>query len=137
MKTWAISMGATHYTHCVSAFTGATAEKPMLVLTFNGRVGMEKFGGWQLGSARVDASSFPNGGIANPLKQGLLQAWDTTSPAIFNMVSTLCYTQLFVAYTGEALITRAPLFKKKNNWALNGHADGAAYCRCKVLLIKT
>lgn len=84
MKTWAISMGATHYTHWFQPLTGATAEKHDAFFDFSpeGRL-MEKFGGGQLVQQESDASSFPNGGIRNTFEARGYTAWDPTSPCFF------------------------------------------------------
>lgn len=111
MKTWAISMGATHYTHWFQPLTGATAEKhdAFFDLLPNGK-GMEKFGGGQLVQQEPDASSFPSGGIRNTFEARGYTAWDPTSPA-FIYGTTLCIPTVFVAYTGEALDNKAPLLR--------------------------
>ena len=66
MKAWALSLGATHYTHWFQPLTGATAEKhdSFFEPTGNGEA-MEKFSGGMLVQQEPDASSFPNGGIRN------------------------------------------------------------------------
>ena len=114
MKTWAISMGATHYTHWFQPLTGTTAEKHDAFFDFSpeGRV-MEKFGGSQLVQQESDASSFPNGGIRNTFEARGYTAWDPTSPA-FLYGTTLCIPTVFVAYTGEALDNKAPLLRALN-----------------------
>lgn len=114
MKTWAISMGATHYTHWFQPLTGTTAEKHDAFFDFSpeGRV-MEKFGGGQLVQQESDASSFPNGGIRNTFEARGYTAWDPTSPA-FLYGTTLCIPTVFVAYTGEALDNKAPLLRALN-----------------------
>ncbi|PCE64348.1 glutamine synthetase III family protein [Sediminicola luteus] len=111
MKTWAISMGATHYTHWFQPLTGSTAEKHDAFFEINkeGRA-VEKFGGGQLVQQEPDASSFPNGGIRNTFEARGYTAWDPTSPA-FVYGSTLCIPTIFVAYTGEALDNKAPLLR--------------------------
>ena len=64
MKTWALSKGATHYTHWFQPLTGATAEKHDAFFDpIEGGRAVEKFGGNQLVQQEPDASSFPNGGI--------------------------------------------------------------------------
>ena len=64
MKDWAMSKGATHYTHWFQPLTGATAEKhDAFFESINGSLAMEKFDGEQLVQQQPDASSFPNGGI--------------------------------------------------------------------------
>ena len=66
MKSWAISKGATHYTHWFQPLTGTTAEKhdSFFDLTMDGKA-VEKFKGSALVQQEPDASSFPNGGIRN------------------------------------------------------------------------
>lgn len=114
MKAWAISMGATHYTHWFQPLTNATAEKhdAFFDLSSDGRA-MEKFGGGQLVQQESDASSFPNGGIRNTFEARGYTAWDPTSPA-FLYGTTLCIPTVFVAYTGEALDNKAPLLRALN-----------------------
>ena len=111
MKAWALSMGATHYTHWFQPLTGATAEKhdAFFDILPNGRA-MEKFGGAQLVQQEPDASSFPSGGIRNTFEARGYTAWDPTSPA-FVYKTTLCIPTIFVAYTGEALDNKAPLLR--------------------------
>jgi len=111
MKGWAISMGATHYTHWFQPLTGATAEKhdAFFDLLPDGRA-LEKFGGGQLVQQEPDASSFPSGGIRNTFEARGYTAWDPTSPA-FIYDTTLCIPTIFVSYTGEALDNKAPLLR--------------------------
>ncbi len=111
MKTWAISMGATHYTHWFQPLTGTTAEKhdAFFDLLPDGRA-LEKFGGGQLVQQEPDASSFPSGGIRNTFEARGYTAWDPTSPA-FVYDTTLCIPTIFVSYTGEALDNKAPLLR--------------------------
>ncbi|MEX0360741.1 MAG: glutamine synthetase III, partial [Allomuricauda sp.] len=82
MKAWALSMGATHYTHWFQPLTGSTAEKhdAFFDILPDGRA-MEKFGGAQLVQQEPDASSFPSGGIRNTFEARGYTAWDPTSPA--------------------------------------------------------
>jgi len=111
MKAWAMSMGATHYTHWFQPLTGATAEKhdAFFDLLPDGKV-LEKFGGSQLVQQEPDASSFPSGGIRNTFEARGYTAWDPTSPA-FIYGATLCIPTIFVSYTGEALDNKAPLLR--------------------------
>ncbi|WP_435623070.1 glutamine synthetase III [Flagellimonas sp.] len=111
MKAWALSMGATHYTHWFQPLTGSTAEKhdAFFDIMPDGRA-MEKFGGRQLVQQEPDASSFPSGGIRNTFEARGYTAWDPTSPA-FIYKTTLCIPTIFVAYTGEALDNKAPLLR--------------------------
>ncbi|TYA58211.1 glutamine synthetase III family protein [Formosa maritima] len=111
MKEWAISKGATHYTHWFQPLTGSTAEKhdAFFEPIGNGRA-IEKFGGGQLVQQEPDASSFPNGGIRNTFEARGYTAWDPTSPA-FIYGTTLCIPTVFVSYTGEALDYKTPLLR--------------------------
>ena len=111
MKEWAISKGATHYTHWFQPLTGATAEKhDAFFETIDNGQAIEKFGGGQLVQQEPDASSFPNGGIRNTFEARGYTAWDPTSPA-FIYGTTLCIPTVFVAYTGEALDYKTPLLR--------------------------
>ena len=125
MKDWALSKGATHYTHWFQPLTGATAEKhDAFFETIDGGGAMERFDGGQLVQQEPDASSFPNGGIRNTFEARGYTAWDPTSPA-FIYGTTLCIPTVFVAYTGEALDNKAPLLR-----ALQA-VDTAATAVCK------
>ena len=111
MKDWAISMGATHYTHWFQPLTGATAEKhdAFFDIDTNGE-SMEYFDGSQLVQQEPDASSFPSGGIRNTFEARGYTAWDPSSPA-FIYDSTLCIPTIFVSYTGQALGNKTPLLR--------------------------
>eukprot|EP01132_Coremiostelium_polycephalum_P011208 gene11208-13732_t len=65
MKIWAMSKGATHYTHWFQPLTGTTAEKHDSFFEPSGDGAIEKFAGSALVQQEPDASSFPNGGIRN------------------------------------------------------------------------
>ena len=111
MKAWAISKGATHYTHWFQPLTGATAEKhDAFVSLSNEGVAMEKFDGAQLVQQEPDASSFPSGGIRNTFEARGYTAWDPSSPA-FIREGTLCIPSVYISYTGEALDFKTPLIK--------------------------
>ncbi len=111
MRDWAISKGASHYTHWFQPLTGATAEKhDAFFETIGNGMAMEKFDGSQLVQQEPDASSFPNGGIRNTFEARGYTAWDPTSPA-FIYGGTLCIPTVFVSYTGEALDNKAPLLR--------------------------
>ncbi|MEI6173336.1 MAG: glutamine synthetase III [Bacteroidota bacterium] len=111
IKAWAISKGATHYSHWFLPLTGATAEKhDAFVDPVEGGQGIEKFRGSELTQQEPDASSFPSGGIRSTFEARGYTAWDPTSPA-FIMDRTLCIPSVFVSYTGEALDFKTPLLK--------------------------
>lgn len=111
MKDWAISRGATHYTHWFQPLTGATAEKhdSFIQPTGDGRA-IEKFDGSLLVQQEPDASSFPSGGIRNTFEARGYTIWDPTSPA-FVIDNTLCIPTIFISYTGYALDYKVPLLK--------------------------
>ena len=125
MKSWAISMGATHYTHWFQPLTGSTAEKhdSFFELAEDGRA-IEGFSSSALVQQEPDASSFPSGGIRNTFEARGYTAWDPTSPA-FIFGTTLCIPTVFISYTGEALDYKTPLLR-----ALNA-VDEAATDICK------
>ena len=111
MKAWAISKGATHYTHWFQPLTGGTAEKHDAFFEPAGDgTAIDKFDGGQLVQQEPDASSFPNGGIRNTFEARGYSAWDPTSPA-FIIGTTLCIPTIFVSYTGEALDNKVPLLR--------------------------
>ena len=111
MKDWALTKGATHYTHWFQPLTGATAEKhdAFFKPVAPGRA-IERFDGELLVQQEPDASSFPNGGIRNTFEARGYTAWDPSSPA-FVIGKTLCIPTIFISYTGEALDYKMPLLK--------------------------
>lgn len=115
MKNWAVSKGATHYTHWFQPLTGATAEKHDAFFSLNNEgEAIEAFSAGALVQQEPDASSFPNGGIRNTFEARGYTAWDPSSPAfIFKgpAGNTLCIPTIFVSYTGEALDYKSPLLK--------------------------
>jgi glutamine synthetase len=117
MKQWAMTMGATHYTHWFQPLTGGTAEKhdAFIEPAPNGGV-IEEFSGKLLAQQEPDASSFPSGGLRNTFEARGYSAWDPSSPA-FVFGDTLCIPTVFIAYTGEALDYKTPLLRSIN--ALN------------------
>ncbi len=111
MKDWAVSRGATHYTHWFHPLTGGTAEKhdAFIDLDNNGKA-FESFSGNLLSQQEPDASSFPHGGLRNTFEARGYTAWDPSSPA-FILDKTLCIPTIFISYTGEALDYKTPLLK--------------------------
>ncbi len=121
MKDWAISRGATHYTHWFLPLTGLTAEKHdgFIKLNMPGQV-IESFTGDKLISGEPDASSFPSGGIRSTFEARGYTAWDPSSPAYIMESATsktLCIPSIFISYTGEALDKKLPLLRSEE--ALN------------------
>lgn len=107
-KAWAITKGATHFTHWFQPMTGGTAEKHDSF--FDALSGIEKFKGSELVQQEPDASSFPSGGIRSTFEARGYTAWDPTSP-MFLYGKTLSIPTIFVSYTGETLDTKSPLLK--------------------------
>ncbi|MGB6084571.1 glutamine synthetase III [Moheibacter sp.] len=111
MKEWAISKGATHYTHWFQPLTGTTAEKhDAFFSTVEGGLAIEQFNGSMLVQQEPDASSFPNGGIRNTFEARGYTAWDPTSAA-FVIDTTLCIPSVFISYTGDTLDYKTPLLR--------------------------
>lgn len=111
MRAWAISKGATHYTHWFQPLNGNTAEKhdAFFTPTADSR-SIEQFDGSNLAQQEPDASSLPSGGLRNTFEARGYTAWDPSSPA-YIMDNTLCIPTIFIAYTGEALDFKTPLLK--------------------------
>lgn len=125
MKQWALSKGATHYSHWFQPLTGATAEKhDAFFEPIDTTSSMERFSGNALVQQEPDASSFPSGGLRNTFEARGYTAWDPSSPA-FVIGRTLCIPTIFVSYTGEALDYKAPLLKSLH------FMDTAAAAVCK------
>ncbi len=120
MKEWAVSKGATHYTHWFQPLTGITAEKhdSFISPAPDGRVIME-FSGKELIKGEPDASSFPSGGLRATFEARGYTAWDPTSYA-FIKGKTLCIPTAFCSYGGEALDKKTPLLRSME--ALNKQA---------------
>ena len=111
MKDWAVSLGATHYTHWFQPMTGITAEKHDSFISpkEGGKVIME-FSGKELVRGETDASSFPSGGLRATFEARGYTAWDATSYA-FIKDGVLCIPTAFCSYGGEALDKKTPLLR--------------------------
>ncbi len=117
MKDWAVSKGATHYTHWFQPLTEITAEKheAFLVPDDDGHP-ILAFSGKELIKGEPDASSFPSGGLRATFEARGYTAWDCTSPA-FIKDKSLYIPTVFCSYTGEALDKKTPLLRSMD--ALN------------------
>ena len=120
MRDWAVSNGATHFTHWFQPLTGITAEKHDSFITPapDGGVIMD-FSGKELIKGEPDASSFPSGGLRATFEARGYTAWDPTSYA-FIKGKTLCIPTAFCSYGGEALDKKTPLLRSME--ALNRQA---------------
>ncbi len=111
MKNWAISKGATHYTHWFQPMTGITAEKhdSFISPVGDGKIIME-FSGKELVKGEPDASSFPSGGLRSTFEARGYSSWDPTAFA-FVKDGSLYIPTCFFSYTGEALDKKTPLLR--------------------------
>ena len=115
MKDWALSRGATHYTHWFQPLTGSTAEKhdSFLKVGRDGRA-ITDFGGDELVQGEPDASSFPSGGLRATFEARGYTAWDPTSPAFVlggETATFLCIPTAFSSWAGESLDAKIPLLR--------------------------
>lgn len=115
IKEWAVSQGATHYTHWFQPLTGASAEKHDSFIDWSspGEV-IEKFFGKQLLQGEPDASSFPSGGLRSTYEARGYTGWDPTSPVFLWKGGdgvTLCIPSVFFSWTGAVLDTKIPLLR--------------------------
>lgn len=116
MRAWAISKGATHYTHWFQPLTGTTAEKHDSFFDLDARgKAIEKFKGSALVQQEPDASSFPSGGLRATFEARGYTGWDPSSPAFLMHNGaggkTLCIPSVYISYTGEALDYKTPLLR--------------------------
>lgn len=116
MKDWAVSKGATHYTHWFQPLTGITAEKHDAFIKHPDEEGkcLLEFRGKELIRGESDASSFPSGGLRATFEARGYTAWDMTSPAFLKedaIGTILCIPTAFCSYKGEALDMKTPLLR--------------------------
>ncbi|MCQ2742586.1 MAG: glutamine synthetase III [Bacilli bacterium] len=120
MKDWAMSKGATHFTHWFQPLTGITAEKhDGFISRVSDEAIISDFSGKDLIKGEPDASSFPSGGLRSTFEARGYTAWDPTSFA-FIKGKTLFIPTAFCSFTGEALDKKTPLLKSME--ALNEQA---------------
>ena len=120
MKNWAVSKGATHFTHWFQPLNGVTAEKhdSFIQASPDGGVIMD-FSGKELIKGEPDASSFPSGGLRATFEARGYTAWDPTSYA-FIKGKTLCIPTAFCSYSGDAMDEKTSLLRSMD--ALNKQA---------------
>lgn len=116
MKEWAISRGATYYTHWFHPRTELTAEKHSSFLSIDAQKGipLETFAGEDLIQGEPDASSFPSGGMRSTFEARGYTAWDPSSPAFVipsEKGGTLCIPSVFISNDGTPLDMKTPLLK--------------------------
>ena len=127
-REWAVSNGATHFTHWFQPMTGLTAEKHDAFIDLNVQMSgevrvLEKLSGSQLWQSEPDASSFPSGGMRSTFEARGYTAWDPSVP-MFLVESangrTLCIPSAYISYHGDSLDQKTPLLR--SNEALSTHA---------------
>jgi glutamine synthetase len=116
MKNWAVSRGATHYTHWFQPMNGVTAEKHDSFIGHYDPLGrpLLEFNGELLVRGEPDASSFPSGGLRSTSEARGYTLWDPQSPAFLRHGkhgSLLVIPTAFGSWTGEALDHKVPLLK--------------------------
>lgn len=121
MKEWALSEGATHFTHWFQPLTGVTAEKHDSFLNpgKDGDIALE-FSGKELVKGEPDASSFPSGGLRATFEARGYTAWDPTS-YVFIKNGVLCIPTAFYSYTGHALDKKTPLLRSMEAIDIQAH----------------
>lgn len=120
MKDWAVSNGATHYTHWSQPMNGLTAEKhESFISPTSENSAIFRFSGKDLIRGEADGSSFPSGGLRDTAKGRGYTIWDPTSYA-FIKDKTLYIPAVLCSYTGEALDYKTPLLRSLE--ALNKQA---------------
>jgi glutamine synthetase len=110
MKVWAMSHGATHFTHWFQPLTGSTAEKHDAFVSREDGKPVAHFSGKTLIKGETDGSSFPSGGLRATFEARGYTYWDISSPA-FIREKVLCIPSIFVSYNGEPLDQKAPLLR--------------------------
>lgn len=115
MKEWAVSHGATHYSHWFQPLTGASAEKHDSFIEWKSTDQViEKFSGKQLIQGEPDASSFPSGGLRSTYEARGYTGWDPMSPVFVWSGGdgvTMCIPSVFFSWTGDVLDTKIPLLR--------------------------
>ncbi|MFP5354243.1 MAG: glutamine synthetase III [Gemmatimonadota bacterium] len=118
IRDWAVSRGATHFTHWFQPQTGLTAEKHDAFIAFDeNKQVIEQFTASQLIQSEPDASSFPSGGMRSTFEARGYTAWNPASPVFIiesGNVRTLCIPSVFIGYNGEALDEMTPLLRSSD-----------------------
>ena len=129
-RDWAVSHGATHFTHWFQPMTGLTAEKHDAFIDLNVQMSgesrvLEKFSGSQLWQSEPDASSFPSGGMRSTFEARGYTAWDPSVP-MFLVESangrTLCIPSAYISYHGHSLDHKTPLLRSIEALSANATA---------------
>lgn len=119
MLEWALSKGATHYTHWFQPLNGLSAEKHDAFIGKPDEKGNTKydFFGNELIKGEPDASSFPSGGLRATFEARGYTVWDASSPAFVleddEDGAVLYIPTAFCSYNGEALDGKTPLLRSE------------------------
>ena len=115
MKDWAISKGATHWSHWFQPMSEMTAEKHLaFTLPDNEGTPLEVFRGHHLAQGEPDASSFPSAGTRSTFEARGYSAWDISSPAFIVKSpkgGTLFIPSVFLSFDGTPLDLKTPLLR--------------------------
>ncbi len=115
MKDWALSKGATHFTHWFQPRTEMSAEKHNAFLNHDDEGNpIQNFTGKELVCSEPDASSFPSGGLRATFEARGYCTWDPSSPAFIvasKKGGVLCIPSVFISYDGTPLDMKTPLLK--------------------------
>ena len=116
IKKWALSKGATHYTHWFFPLTGKYAEKHISFLEYNSKGEfIKKFNGNSLIKGETDASSFPSGGERLTFEARGYTVWDYSSPVFIKKDDkenkVLYIPTAFCTYNGVAVDEKTPLLR--------------------------
>ena len=120
IKTWALKLGATHYSHWFCPLTNKTAEKQVSFIEINSKGNLiEDFNEKSLIKGETDASSFPNGGSRMTFEARGYTIWDYTSPIFIKSDSfnnkVVYIPTVFLSYNGIALDEKTPLLRAQEN----------------------
>ena len=119
MLKWALSKGATHYTHWFQPLNGLSAEKHDAFIGKPNAIGevTYDFKGNELIKGEPDASSFPSGGLRATFEARGYTVWDAQSPAFVleddEDGAVLYIPTAFCSYNGEALDGKTPLLRSE------------------------
>ena len=124
MKDWAVSKGASHWSHWFQPQTELTAEKHMSFTMSDGEGNpIEVFRGHNLAQGEPDASSFPSAGTRSTFEARGYSVWDMSSPAFVVKTpkgGTLFIPSAFLSYDGTPLDLKTPLLRSLD--AIEGRA---------------
>lgn len=126
-KDWALSQGATHFTHVFQPLTGGGAEKQDSFFSFSRQsfdelgkpIPINSFTGSQLLQSEPDASSFPHGGIRSTFEARGYTIWDSASPMYLYPgplgTMVLCVPSIFISYDGKVLDEKTILLRSEES----------------------